>query len=83
MKNDPDPITTSVVSDGYNTTAIVRVHDNYDPYKEFNDRWCPKPVEVAKSITASAWVVTTILSLVFRGADVLRWVDVVILSCEM
>ena len=81
MKNDPDPITTSVVSDGYNTTAIVRVHDNYDPYKEFNDRWCPKPVEVAKSITASAWVVT--FSLVFREADVLRWTDVMKTFCEM
>ena len=54
LKNDPDPITTSVVSDGYNTAAIVRVHDNYDPYKEFNDRWCPKPVAVAKSIMSSA-----------------------------
>ena len=54
LKNDPDPITTSVVSDGYNTAAIVRVHDNYDPYKEFNDRWYPKPVAVAKSIMSSA-----------------------------
>ena len=54
LKNDPDPITTSYMSDGVNAVAVVNLNDNYDPYKEFNDRWCKKPIDVAKTIMSSA-----------------------------
>ena len=54
LKNDPAPITTSYTSDGVNAIAVVNLNDNYDPYKEFNDRWCKKPVDMAKSIMSAA-----------------------------